>query len=182
MNRFLNIVRKKLRLKDTTLRKKCSKIKFVLSDVDGVLTDGGMYYSETGKILKKFNTKDGMAVELLKENGIETIFITKENSTIAKKRALKLNLLACYTGIKNKELHLQKILKKYKTTSEELVYIGDDVNDLEIMKLVGFSAAPKDCNEKIKKICHYLCKKNGGEGVLREVADLIIDSKKSKND
>ena len=123
-----------------------------------------------------------MGMELLLKKGIKTIMLTRENSSIVKTRAKKIKVSKLYSGILDKNKQLKKILEEYRLSTEQIAYIGDDVNDLEIMKLVGFSAAPKDCNEKIKKICHYLCKKNGGEGVLREVADLIIDSKKSKND
>ena len=171
-----------MRSKNYNLKKKCEKIKYVITDVDGVLTDGGMYYSEKGETLKKFNTKDGMAVELLRENGIDTIFMTKEKSDIAKKRALKLKISSCLIGVERKEKEFMKILKKYDATLEEFAYIGDDINDFEVMKLVGFSAAPKDCNEKIKKISDYLCDKKGGDGVLREVSELIISFKKNVND
>ena len=93
--------------------KLCKKIKLVITDVDGVLTDGGMYYSDKGEIMKKFNTKDGMGVELLLKNNIKTILMTKENSIIAKKRGKKINAVATYINVKNKEEELDKICKKF---------------------------------------------------------------------
>lgn len=156
------------------LKKKCQKIKLVITDVDGVLTDGGMFYSEKGEVLKKFNTRDGMAVELLREREISVIFMTRENSKIVLNRAKKLKIKETFLGIKKKELLLPKICKKFKIKEEEIAYIGDDINDLNILKKVGFSIAPKDGISIIKKNSDYVCKSKGGEGVLREVADMII--------
>ena len=156
------------------LKKKCQKIKLVITDVDGVLTDGGMFYSEKGEVLKKFNTRDGMAVELLREREISVIFMTRENSKIVLNRAKKLKIKETFLGIKKKELLLPKICKKFKIKEEEIAYIGDDINDLNILKKVGFSLAPKDGISIIKKNSDYVCKSKGGEGVLREVADMII--------
>jgi len=124
------------------LLEKCKKIKLVISDVDGVLTDGGMYYSEKGEELKKFNTKDGMAVELLQKNEIPVILMTKEKSKIVLQRAKKIQIKKSYIGITNKEEKLVEICKKFKVGLKNIAYIGDDINDLEIMKKVGFSASP----------------------------------------
>jgi 3-deoxy-D-manno-octulosonate 8-phosphate phosphatase (KDO 8-P phosphatase) len=154
--------------------KKCKSIKLVITDVDGVLTDGGMYYSSRGEIMKKFNTRDGMAVELLKDQNIQTIMMTRENSLLVKKRAEKIKVDNVYLGIKQKKLQLIKICKKYNLKNHEIAFIGDDVNDLEIILTVGFSASPNDGINLIKKNVDYLCKKNGGHGAFREFCDLII--------
>ena len=159
------------------LSKKCKKIKLVLTDVDGVLTDGGMYYSEKGEIFKKFNTRDGMAVELLRDNKIPVIFITREKSKIVLQRAKKLSVQETFIGVKNKELLLPKICKKYRIKDYNIAYVGDDINDLEIMRKVGFSASPNDGISIIKRNSDYVCKLKGGEGVLREIADLILTFK-----
>jgi N-acylneuraminate cytidylyltransferase len=156
---------------------KCSKIKILISDVDGVLTDGGMYYSENGEELKKFNTRDGMAIELLQKIKIPVIIMTKENSKIVLQRAKKIKIKKSYIGINKKEDKLSEICKKFKVKLENIAYIGDDINDLEIMKKVGFSASPNNAIEQIKRKSHYICKLNGGEGVLREVAELILSTK-----
>ena len=160
------------------IRKKCQKIKLVASDVDGVLTDGAMYYSIKGELLKKFYTRDGMAVELLLQNNISTVLITKESSNIVRSRAKKIRATA-FLGINNKEQELQKICKKFKVIPEEIAYIGDDVNDISLLKLVGFSASPNNAIEEVKEIVNYVCKSNGGKGVFREIADLIISSNKT---
>ena len=159
------------------ISQKCKKIKLIITDVDGVLTDGGMYYSEKGEIMKKFNTRDGMAVELLLKNNIKTILLTRENSTIVKKRGLKIKATSTITGIQNKETYLKKICKRFRVSPKEIAYIGDDVNDTEIIKLVGLSATPLDGISLLQKIVDYVCKTKGGNGAFREFADLIIISR-----
>jgi len=156
------------------LAQKCKKIRMVLTDVDGVLTDGGMYYSKEGEIMKKFNTRDGMGVELLSKQKIGSIIITRENSTIVKKRGKKIKVLKTYVGILKKESLLPEICKKYSLNLENIAYIGDDVNDFEIMCKVGFSCTPSDGIKKIKDISDYVCTAKGGHGAFREVSDLIL--------
>ena len=160
------------------LLEKCSKIKILISDVDGVLTDGGMYYSEKGEELKKFNTKDGMGVELLQKNEIPVILMTKEKSKIVLQRSKKIKIKKTYIGITNKEEKLPEICKKFKVKLDDIAYIGDDINDLEIMNHVGLSASPNNAIEQVKKKVDYVCKLDGGEGVYREVAELILSIKK----
>ena len=160
-------------MKKKTL-KKLKKIRLLISDVDGVLTDGGMYYSEKGEILKKFNAKDGMGVEILLRSKVKTILLTRENSSIVKKRGAKIKAAATYIGTFNKELQLHKICKKFQVSLAEIAYIGDDLNDLEIMKLVGFAATPLDGVKDLRKIVDYVCRNNGGNGAFREIADLIV--------
>ena len=154
--------------------KKLKKIRLLISDVDGVLTDGGMYYSEKGEILKKFNAKDGMGVEILLRSKVKTILLTRENSSIVKKRGAKIKAAATYIGTFNKELQLHKICKKFQVSPTEIAYIGDDLNDSEIMKLVGFAATPSDGIKDLRKIVDYVCRNNGGNGAFREIADLIV--------
>ncbi len=156
---------------------KCKKIKLVLTDVDGVLTDGGRYFSDKGEIIKKFHVRDGMGINILLRNGIKTAIITKENSKIVKKWAKEMNVSKTYSGIKNKEKDLDKICKSYKILPSEIAFIGDDVNDIELMKKVGFSATPFDGILQAKKIVNYVCKTSGGNGALREIIDLILKEK-----
>jgi YrbI family 3-deoxy-D-manno-octulosonate 8-phosphate phosphatase len=159
------------------LLSKCKQISLVISDVDGVLTDGGMYYSEKGEVFKKFNTRDGMGIELLLKNNVKTVFITRERSKIVIARAKKVKAALTCLGVMRKELELVDICKKFCLKPVQIAYIGDDVNDVEIMKMVGFSAAPNDCVDEVKKIVDYVCSSKGGQGVLREIADLIISSR-----
>jgi len=162
---------------NTILRNKCRNISIVLTDVDCVLTDGGMYYTENGDIMKKFHTRDGMGVSLLRKKKIATIIITKEKTKFVKKWAKNMNVEKLYDGIQKKEDLVIKICNKYNVTLQELAYIGDDVNDLELLKKVGLSATPADGITDAKKICDYICKSKGGEGAFRELADLILETK-----
>jgi len=159
---------------------KASKIKVVLTDVDGVLTDSGMYYSNKGDIMKKFHTRDGMGVTLLRKNNIPSVIVTKEKNEIIKQWSKKMKIDKLLMGVIKKEAVLEKICKDYGIKSSEICYIGDDVNDLELLKLVGFSATPSDGIIEAQKICDYTCKNNGGNGVFREVANMILLSQKVK--
>ena len=153
------------------------QIKIVLTDVDGVLTDGGIYYSSEGDVMKKFHVRDGMGVSLLRKNDIPTIIVTKESTKIVKKWAKKMNA-KLYDGVINKEKLLPKICKQYNVSPSEIAYIGDDVNDVSLLKLVALSAVPKDGTVIAKKHSKYICKTCGGKGVFREVAELILSAKK----
>ena len=159
------------------LKLKCKKIKLVITDVDGVLTDGGRYYSDKREIFKKFHVRDGMGVNLLLRNGIKTVIITKEISKIVNFWAKEMNVTKIHSGIKIKENELKKICKYHKILPSEIAFIGDDVNDIELMKKVGFSATPFDGILQVKKIANYVCKASSGNGVLREIVDLILKEK-----
>jgi 3-deoxy-D-manno-octulosonate 8-phosphate phosphatase (KDO 8-P phosphatase) len=145
-------------------------------DVDGVLTDGGMYYSEMGDELKKFNTRDGMGIKMLQLAGIVTAFITKEKTAIVERRGRKLAVPEVHQAADDKLPVLTRVIEKYGLNLEEVAYIGDDVNDLQTLLAVGFSAAPADAMPSVLQVVHYVCKKRGGEGAVREVADLILGS------
>ena len=164
------------------LLKKCIDIKILLTDVDGVLTDGGMYYSTHGDVMKKFNSKDGMGINILRKKNISTIIVTKEKTDIVKKWAKKMNVKKVYDGVLKKELILEKICKSFKISEKEIAFVGDDVNDLELMKKVGFSVTPKDGNNAVKKIADYITKAKGGHGAVREITDLIIKAKYSEKE
>ena len=154
----------------------------MLTVVDGVLTDGGMYYSAHGDVMKKFNAKDGMGINILRKKNIPTIIITKEKTKIIKQWAKKMNVKKVYDGIMKKELILEKICKSFKISEKEIAFVGDDVNDLELMKKVGFSVTPNDGNDVVKKIADYITKSKGGEGAIREITDLIIKAKYSEKE
>ena len=149
----------------------------MITDVDGVLTDGGMFYSHEGDIMKKFHTRDGMGVTLLRKNNIPTIIITKEKNKIISKWAKKMGIENLYDGVLRKETVLLEITKKMNVSESEICYIGDDVNDIEILKKVGLSVSPYDAIELAKKTSNIITKSKGGEGVLREVADTILSIK-----
>lgn len=158
--------------------KKISNIKLLLTDVDGVLTDGGMYYTKEGLVMKKFNVKDGMGVYLLRQKGVETGIISTDSSPILKVRGERLQLSLCFDSVTDKKKKLDEICRKRNLTYEEVAFIGDDVNDCEILRTVGFSAAPFDAVDEVISIVDYVCKKSGGDGAFREIAELILKYKK----
>ena len=160
------------------LNDKISKIKIVLTDIDGVLTDGGLYYTDEGLVMKKFFVRDGMGAVLLKENGLEVGILSSDKSEIATARGKRLNLELVYYGVKDKRQVLDEICFLRNVKMENLAFIGDDVNDIEALKAVGLSACPKDAVESVGSIVDYVCKKEGGRGAFRELADLILKSKK----
>ena len=157
-----------------TLLARLKRVRALAMDVDGVLTDAGMYYSETGDELKKFNTRDGMGIKMLQAAGLLTAIITKEKTAIVERRGQKLAIPDVEQGVDDKLLALTQLAQKHGLSLEEVAYIGDDVNDLEALRRVGFSAAPADAMPIVRKAVHYVCSKRGGEGAVRELTDLII--------
>lgn len=156
-----------------------SKVNLLVCDVDGVLTDGGMYYSEEGEKLKKFNTKDGKGIELIKKKGVKVMFLTGENSEFVRKRAEKLHVDFLVLGVQDKLNYLEEFFKENKKYCfEKTSYVGDDFNDLECLSKVYFSACPADAITEIKSVVKYLCVNDGGQGCVREVCDLIVNCKK----
>ncbi|HSW53673.1 MAG TPA: HAD-IIIA family hydrolase [Ignavibacteriaceae bacterium] len=169
------VIDNQLKQKNLHLKEKLQKIKVVLTDNDGVLTDAGVYFSAKGEELKRFSIRDGMGIERMRKYaGVETIIITGEESGSVRTRAEKLKIKEFYLGVKKKEDLLPEIMKKNGVTLEEIAFVGDDSNDVEIMKLVGFRATPADGMSFIKEISDYICENKGGNGAFREVAELII--------
>ena len=165
-----------------SLQNKIAKIKLVLTDCDGVLTDTGVYYSEQGEVMKRFSIRDGMGVERLGNLvNVETGIVTGEFSESVRKRAEKLKIKELHLGTKNKVSLLDDILKRKKLKRENIAFIGDDMNDYEIMQKVGLSACPSDAMKEIAKISDYVCKNRGGFGAFREFAELIIYWKLKNN-
>jgi len=163
--------------KNLKIKQKCKNIKLLLTDVDGVLTDGGRYYSKEGEVLKKFHVVDGMGVNILLRNNIKTVILTKEKSAITRRWAKEMNVSKVYEGFVRKELALTQICKKYNISLKNIAFIGDDINDLEVLKKVGFSVVPNDAVSKAKQIADYTCKTKSGNGCFRELTDVILLSK-----
>ncbi len=156
------------------LTKLLRRIRLFATDVDGVLTDAGMYYSESGDEWKKFDTRDGMGIKLLQRAGLVTAVITMENTKLVARRAEKLAIPEVHQGVLNKVSVLRSMATRHRLTLDQVAYIGDDVNDLEALQVVGFSAAPADAIPSVLKVVDYICKKKGGAGAVREVTDLIL--------
>lgn len=155
---------------------KVRRIRALLLDVDGVLTDGGMYYSETGQEMKKFNTRDGRGVSMLLKNGIRVGLVTGESSKIVLRRAEKLRITDVYLEAEDKVKALEDFAKKYDLDPSEIAYMGDDVNDLGIMSKVGLAVAVADAHDSVKRIAHAVTTRKGGEGAVRELADSLLQA------
>ena len=153
------------------------EIKMFLTDCDGCLTDGGMYYSEKGDELKKFNTRDGAAVKLLREHGILTGILTGESVELNTRRAEKLKIDILEPGCTDKLAAAKRLCEKHGIPLESVCYVGDDLADIELIKAAGFGAAPANAVKAAKEAADYVTKTPGGAGAIRELADLIIGSR-----
>ena len=155
---------------------KANKIKLVATDIDGVWTDARMYFTPDGELMKSFSTYDGMAVAMLKKRGIIVAILTGENSDIVKARAEKLNVDEVYVNEHEKLKRLTYLSKKYKISMEEVAYIGDDVNDLEVLGAVGLSAMAGNSPILDQFSPDYITTRHGGNGAFREFADIILNT------
>ncbi|MEO8109963.1 MAG: HAD hydrolase family protein [Ginsengibacter sp.] len=152
--------------------------KLVISDIDGVWTDGGMYYDNQGNEWKKFNTSDSAGVLFLKLLNIPLAIITGENTEIVKRRADKLKIEYLFMGVTDKVAVAESLCDKLGITLNDVAYIGDDINDILLLKEVGLSASPKNAPDYIKKITHVIIDVKGGDGAFRAFVEYIL----SKND
>ena len=159
------------------LSQRAEKIKLVISDNDGVFTDNGVYYSERGEEMKRYSIRDGMGVERLRNRGIETSIMTGEVSPSLKKRAEKLGMKRLYLGVKDKLSMLETVLAETGLHRFELAYIGDDVNDVEIMEEIareGLTASPRDATVFVEPYSHYRAQADGGYGAFRDFAEWLL--------
>lgn len=166
-------------MKQAELYARARRIRLVLTDCDGVLTDNGVYYSERGEEMKRFNIRDGMGVVRLREHGIATGIVTGETSPSVHTRAAKLKIEELHLGIQDKPARLREILERTGLTADEIAFIGDDTNDLEILDMVGLSACPGDATVFARNVAMYHCRAFGGHGCFRELAELIITAQQA---
>ena len=150
------------------------KPKLILTDIDGVWTDGGMYYDQTGNEWKKFHTYDSAGVLFAHQNEIPVGIITGEDTEIVARRAAKLKVDYLFQGVRNKLEVAENLCKELNITLEDVAYIGDDLGDIELLKNVGISATPNSAPDYIKKYSQMVMTKNGGEGVFREFVEKIL--------
>ena len=160
-----------------SLLKKAASAKALIFDVDGVLTDGRIIYDDSGKEIKSFNVKDGQIIAHLKKAGILTGAISGRESGAVAKRAAELRLDFCHQGIVDKAAVYEKILEFHKLKKKEVVYVGDDINDLSVLKQAGISVCPADAPTYVQDYAEVITRAKGGQGVIREVADLLLASR-----
>ena len=169
------LTKKRVRPKKVS-RKILQAIRLFATDVDGVLTDAGMYYAESGDEWKKFNTRDGMGLKLLQKAGIITAIVTQERTMLVARRAEKLAIPELHQGVLDKLSLVREMAARHGLTLSQVAYIGDDVNDLETLQHVGFSATPADGMPPIVAVVDYVCQQKGGEGAVREICEMILEA------
>jgi len=153
--------------------------KLFVMDVDGTLTDGKIYMSSGGEIFKAFDIKDGYGIKhILKDKGIKTAIITGRNSAIVRNRAEELGVDYLYQKVGNKLMCLEQLVKEIPCSLEEVVYIGDDINDLACLERAGFSCCPADAHDDVKNVVKYVAKLKGGQGAVRECIDFMLSDEK----
>ena len=157
--------------------KKARKIKLLLLDVDGVLTDGRIVYDSEGRDSRFFNVNDGLGVYMLKQAGIPTVLVTAKGSAAVTPRARDMQIAEIYADVLPKSSVLDEILKKYRVSKEEVCFAGDDLVDLSLMQKVGFSIAVFNAYPEVKRLADYITRREGGRGAVREIAELILKAK-----
>lgn len=153
------------------------KIKMIVLDVDGTMTNGSIYYNSNGEETKQFNVKDGLAVRIARAAGLDVAIITGRRSIMVEKRASELNISYVFTGAQKKLAALNQLLTETDVHYEEIYYIGDDLNDLQCMERVGLRGCPIDADERIKQICEIVADKQGGQGAVRDCIKKLLEER-----
>lgn len=156
---------------------KAREIKLLLLDVDGVLTDGSIVYTHSGSEMKSFNTKDGFGIRILQESGVEVGIITARSSEAVHRRAQDLKLTHVYQGVRNKIEAFEKIIAENGLSPAQIAYMGDDWLDLPLLTRVGLAVTVADAVSEVKEVAHYVTRRNGGRGAVRELCDLFIEAR-----
>ena len=157
--------------------KKLKQTKLLILDVDGVLTDGGLFIDSNGEIIKKFDVKDGLGIKLLQEIGIEIVFMSGGIGGSTEERAKQLGIKSCLVGVKDKYRALSNLQQQKRVTKSNTIYIGDDINDLVVKPLVNLLFAPSDASKSILRKVDMVLSNRGGSGAVRELAEKILISK-----
>ena len=151
-----------------------SRIKAFFLDVDGTLTDGKIYYSQSGEELKSFNIKDGLILSKMRKLGYEIVVITGRESSIVERRMKELGITEIYQSVSDKKQFFIDYLKENEISADEICFVGDDLNDISVMKLCGRSACPEDACEEVRMIADFVSHKNGGDGAVREIIEHLL--------
>jgi len=155
---------------------RAARIKVVIFDVDGVLTDGGLFMDKDGHEYKKFNSRDGHGMKMLQETGVKVAIITGRTSDVVTHRMTGLGIEHVYQGQHDKRIAFQELLTKLSIDADEVAYVGDDIVDLPVMRQVGFAVAVQDAHDAVKKHSHWQTPSVGGRGAARDICELIMES------
>lgn len=159
-----------------TVAQKLSQVKMMIFDVDGVLTDGGLFYGPEGEVMKRFNALDGHGLKMLHQCGIKTAIITARASGTLQKRASDLGVSHVFQGVQDKRTAFQTLVQETGISPEQCGYLGDDVIDLPVIVRVGFSACVANAHIELQSRVHYMTTKSGGHGAAREICDLLLQA------
>ncbi len=164
------------------IKERAKKIKLMVFDVDGVMTDGSVTYDENGVEYKTFNVKDGQGLVRMVKSGFVTAIITARNNGTVEHRAKNLNITELYQGQKYKLPALEELKAKYNLSYDEISYMGDDLPDICCLEKVGLACCPNDAVDEVKEIAHFISSKDGGRGAVRELCDLILEAQGIKKE
>ena len=154
-----------------------SQVKLFVLDVDGVLTDGGLYMGAQGELAKRFDAKDGMGLSLLLRHGIKVAFLTGRGQGIVQRRAQELRIPYCFEGVKDKRRQLLQLAESLRLSADEIAYMGDDLNDLPAFAAAGHRFAPADGVAEVRQLADYVTQSRAGHGAVREVAEVLLKSR-----
>lgn len=164
-------------LLDGDLQQRLQAVKAVLLDVDGVLTDGSIYYDHTGREMKRFHVADGLGIELLRHAGLRVAILSGRVSEAIARRAAELKIAETYQGVRDKKAQIEKLRQQWEMKAEELLYIGDDLNDLPAFEAVGVRVAVANAVQELKEQAHYITRTPGGSGAVREVCEWLLKAR-----
>ncbi|MCL6474906.1 MAG: HAD-IIIA family hydrolase [Firmicutes bacterium] len=166
-----------LTLSDSALAERLQAVKAVILDVDGVLTDGGIYYDPTGREIKRFHVADGLGMELLRHAGIRVVILSGRVAEAITRRAAELRVTDCYQGVRDKKAQIEKLRQQWQLKAEELLYVGDDLNDLPAFEAVGVRVAVANADALLQSQAHYVTRATGGNGAVREVCEWLLKAR-----
>ncbi|MDW8105258.1 MAG: HAD-IIIA family hydrolase [Armatimonadota bacterium] len=164
-------------LLETGLQERLQAVKAVILDVDGVLTDGSIYYDHTGREMKRFHVADGLGIELLKHAGLRVAILSGRVSEAIARRAAELKIAESYQGVRDKKAQIEKLRQQWEMKADELLYVGDDLNDLPAFEAVGVRVAVANAVAELKERAHYVTQTPGGSGAVREVCEWLLKAR-----
>ncbi len=161
-------------------RPRWAAVRALVTDVDGVLTDGGLYYAENGDELKRFDVRDGQGLVLLREAGLLTAIVTRKQTALVRRRARDLGIVEVHQNVTDKAAVLADLLARHRLAAAAVCYVGDDVGDLPAMRAAGVSVAVADAVPPVRRAATYITRARAGHGAIREVCDLILSSRRRR--
>ena len=173
----MNALQLRSRLQGRLLRPRLRRIALLVCDVDGVLTDGGLHYDEDGRVVKRFDVRDGLAVRMLQRAGIAVALLSGGRSGAIEQRARHLDIAHCRTGVGNKQTGLEQLRRELGMAQEATAFLGDDLNDLAVRPVTGLLVAPADAARGLRRQADWVLRRRGVDGALRELSEALLASR-----